>query len=96
MQLSAFVVAHFDKGEINFDTFLVRVTQLNELEIKDGRRLRVNLSAPNLRLFVGNIPKYKDKSEIMQEASKVTGELCKFILCYSFSLFFCFKFIFLL
>ena len=81
MQLSAFVVAHFDKGEINFDTFLVRVTQLNELEIKDGRRLRVNLCAPNLRLFVGNIPKYKDRSEIMQEASKVTGELYKFILC---------------
>ena len=94
--MSAFVVTHLDKGEINFDTFLVRVTQLNEMEIKDGRRLRVNLCAPNLRLFVGNIPKYKDKSEIMQEASKVTGELCKFILCSSFSLFFCFKFFFLL
>lgn len=30
-------------------------------EIKNGVQLKVNLSVPNLRLFVGNIPKSKSK-----------------------------------
>jgi hypothetical protein len=57
--------------------------QLNEVEIKDGRRLRATVCAPNLRLFVGNIPKCKGKSEIFQEASKATGKLRKSSLCYA-------------
>ena len=32
--------------------------------------MKANLSASNTRLFVGNIPKPKDKDEIMEEFSK--------------------------
>ena len=49
-------------------------TQLNNMEMKGGRHLKVNVSVPNLRLFVGNIPKSKGKTEIMEEFSKVTGK----------------------
>ena len=52
-------------------------TQLNDLEMKDGRHLKINVSVPNLRLFVGNIPKSKGKAEIMEEFSKVTGKFHK-------------------
>ena len=43
------------------------------MEMKGGRHLKVNVSVPNLRLFVGNIPKSKGQAEIMEEFSKVTG-----------------------
>jgi len=49
--------------------------QLNDMEMKGGRHLKINVSVPNLRLFVGNIPKSKGKSEIMEEFSKVTGNI---------------------
>ncbi|VDP13654.1 unnamed protein product [Soboliphyme baturini] len=39
-------------------------------EIKPGKRLRVNVSVANTRLFVGNIPKSKGKEEIMEELCK--------------------------
>uniref|UniRef100_A0A5S6Q5V9 RRM domain-containing protein n=1 Tax=Trichuris muris TaxID=70415 RepID=A0A5S6Q5V9_TRIMR len=42
-------------------------------EIKPGKRLRVNVSVANTRLFVGNIPKSKGKEEILEEFSKVAG-----------------------
>ncbi|KRX97115.1 Heterogeneous nuclear ribonucleoprotein Q [Trichinella pseudospiralis] len=42
-------------------------------EIKNGKRLRVNVSVANTRLFVGNIPKSKGKEDIMEEFSKVSG-----------------------
>lgn len=45
------------------------------MEMKGGRHLKINVSVPNLRLFVGNIPKSKGKSEILEEFSKVTGNL---------------------
>lgn len=41
--------------------------------MKGGRHLKINVSVPNLRLFVGNIPKSKGNVEIMEEFSKVTG-----------------------
>lgn len=44
-------------------------------EIKNGVHLKVNLSVPNLRLFVGNIPKSKSKDEIFAEFSKLTPGL---------------------
>jgi len=43
-------------------------------EIRKGKILKVNVSVPNLRLFVGNIPKSKSREEIMAEFAKVTGE----------------------
>ena len=49
-------------------------TQLNDLEMKGGRHLKVNVSVPNHRLFVGNIPKSKSKADIMEEFNKVTGK----------------------
>lgn len=42
--------------------------------MKGGRNLKINISVPNLRLFVGNIPKSKGKAEIMEEFGKVTGK----------------------
>lgn len=44
-------------------------------EIKNGVQLKVNLSVPNLRLFVGNIPKSKSKEEILSEFAKLTPGL---------------------
>ena len=42
-------------------------------EIKPGKRLKVNISVANLRLFVGNIPKSKSREEILEEFKKLTG-----------------------
>jgi len=49
--------------------------QLDGHLIRPGKKLKVNPSIPNSRLFVGNIPKSKSKDDIMQEFSKVVGEL---------------------
>lgn len=35
--------------------------------------MKINISVPNLRLFVGNIPKSKGKEEILDEFGKLTG-----------------------
>jgi len=51
------------------------VKQLDNYEIKKGKTLKVNISVPNLRLFVGNIPKSKGKDEILEEFSKHTDNL---------------------
>lgn len=45
---------------------------LDGYEIRKGKALKVNVSVPNLRLFVGNIPKSKSREEILQEFSKLT------------------------
>lgn len=54
--------------------FCVDVLQLDGHQIRPGKKLKVNPSIPNSRLFVGNIPKSKSKDDIMQEFSKVVGE----------------------
>lgn len=48
-------------------------SQFDGYEIRKGKQLKVNVSVPNLRLFVGNIPKSKSKSEIFNEFNKLTG-----------------------
>lgn len=48
--------------------------QYDGYEIRKGKPLKVNISVPNLRLFVGNIPKSKSREEIFQEFSKLTGK----------------------
>ena len=48
--------------------------QLDGHEIKKGKKLKVNISIANQRLFVGNIPKSKTKEEILEEFSKKTGK----------------------
>lgn len=55
--------------------FLFLDPQLDNHEIKPGKTLKINISVPNLRLFVGNIPKSKGKEEILEEFSKLTGKV---------------------
>lgn len=51
------------------------IPQLDNHEIKPGKNLKVNISVPNLRLFVGNIPKSKGKEEILEEFGNLTGKV---------------------
>lgn len=55
--------------------FVFVTPQLDNHEIKPGKNLKVNISVPNLRLFVGNIPKSKGKEEILDEFGKLTGKV---------------------
>ena len=48
---------------------------MDGFEIKPGKKMKVNVSVANLRLFVGNIPKSKSKEEIKEEFSKITEHL---------------------
>ncbi|KAG7160777.1 Heterogeneous nuclear ribonucleoprotein Q-like 1, partial [Homarus americanus] len=63
-----------------FITFTTRsaaneaVRQLDNYNVRENAALKVNISIPNLRLFVGNIPKSKSKEEILEEFSKRTGK----------------------
>lgn len=69
-----------------FTTFCERegalqaVQQLDNYEIKPGKRFKVNISVANLRLFVGNIPKMKSREDIMEEFSKLTDNLQEVII----------------
>lgn len=51
------------------------VTKLDGYQIRKGKILKANISVPNVRLFVGNIPKSKSRQEIMDEFAKITGRL---------------------
>ncbi|UYV61117.1 HNRNPR [Cordylochernes scorpioides] len=53
---------------------------LDNYEIRKGKELKVNVSVPNLRLFVGNIPKSKSKEEILEEFTKLTAGLVDVII----------------
>ncbi|XP_066952599.1 heterogeneous nuclear ribonucleoprotein R-like isoform X11 [Macrobrachium rosenbergii] len=69
-----------------FITFTTRsaaneaVKQLDNYKVRENAALKVNISIPNLRLFVGNIPKSKSKEEIMEEFSKRTAGLVEVII----------------
>ncbi|XP_049693031.1 heterogeneous nuclear ribonucleoprotein R isoform X9 [Helicoverpa armigera] len=69
-----------------FVTFTTReatqraVQELDNHEIKPGKTLRIKISVPNLRLFVGNIPKSKGKEEILEEFGKLTAGLVEVII----------------
>ncbi|XP_074661295.1 heterogeneous nuclear ribonucleoprotein Q-like [Tubulanus polymorphus] len=49
------------------------VKQLDNHEIKKGHAIKVNLSVANTRLYIGNIPKDKEKEEILEEFKKLVG-----------------------
>ena len=40
----------------------------------EGKPLKVNVSVPNTRLFVGNIPKSKTREDIANEFDKLAGK----------------------
>lgn len=61
------------------------VEELNNYEIRKGRRIGVCKSVDNCRLFVGGIPKTKTKEEILEEIRKVTDSVLKVILYSSIS-----------
>uniref|UniRef100_A0AC35GW48 Uncharacterized protein n=1 Tax=Panagrolaimus sp. PS1159 TaxID=55785 RepID=A0AC35GW48_9BILA len=49
--------------------------KFNGYEISPGKTLKVNVSVANTRLFIGNIPKYKTKNEILDELKKHAAAL---------------------
>ena len=44
--------------------------QLNDYELRKGKRIGVTISFNNHRLFVGNIPKNRDREELLEEFLK--------------------------
>lgn len=44
--------------------------QLNDYEIRKGKKIGVTISFNNHRLFVGNIPKNRDRDELLEEFTK--------------------------
>merc|ERR1719420_910170 len=54
----------------NRDAAQEAVRQLNDYELRKGKRIGVTISFNNHRLFVGNIPKNRDREELLEEFSK--------------------------
>jgi len=52
------------------DEAMEAVKQFNDYEIRKGKKLGVTISFNNHRLFVGNIPKNRDKAELLEEFGK--------------------------
>lgn len=48
--------------------------QLNDFELRKGKKLGVTISFNNHRLFVGNIPKNRDTDELLEEFTKHARE----------------------
>ena len=54
-------------------SFLPLLPQLDSYDLADGKSLKVNVSEPKTRLFIGNIPKLKGKEDIEEEFRKLSG-----------------------
>lgn len=69
-----------------FITFTTReealeaVRQLNDFELRKGKKLGVTISYNNHRLFVGNIPKNRDRDELLEEFGKHAPGLTEVII----------------
>lgn len=49
--------------------------QLNDYEIRKGKKIGVTVSYNNHRLFVGNIPKNRDRDDLFEEFTKHARKL---------------------
>lgn len=56
------------------------VQELDEKEIRKGKRVGVCRSMDNCRLFVGGIPRTKTREDVLQEMTKLTEGVVKVIL----------------
>ncbi len=65
------VIPSFTK--MNSPFFSLLFPQLDLYDLGDGKLLKVNVSEPKTRLFIGNIPKSKGKEEIEEEFNKLSG-----------------------
>ncbi|XP_035710994.1 heterogeneous nuclear ribonucleoprotein Q isoform X2 [Folsomia candida] len=65
---------------MNKDGAQEAVRQLNEFEIRKGKKIGVTISYNNHRLFVGNIPKNRDHDELVEEFSKHAPGLTEVII----------------
>ncbi|CAB3384540.1 Hypothetical predicted protein [Cloeon dipterum] len=69
-----------------FVTFTTRdaaqqaVRELNDYEIRKGKKIGVTISYNNHRLFVGNIPKNRDRDELLEEFTKHAPGLTEVII----------------
>lgn len=69
-----------------FVTFTTRdaaheaVRQLDSYELGEGRALKINVSEPKTRLFIGNIPKSKGREDIEDEFRKMSAGLREVII----------------
>ena len=52
---------------------MFNLIQLDSYEIGEGKNLKVNVSEPKTRLYIGNIPKSKGKDEIDEEFRRLSG-----------------------
>ena len=74
---------------MTFFSLLQKFLQLDSYEISEGKALKVNVSEPKTRLFLGNIPKLKGKDEIEEEFTKLTGKRkLKFLISSKWEIFF--------
>merc|ERR1712241_152725 len=65
---------------MTFFSLLQKFLQLDSYEIGEGKILKINVSEPKTRLFIGNIPKSKGKDEIEEEFKKLSAGLREVII----------------
>merc|ERR1712106_424908 len=53
---------------------------MGNYNLRESAALKVNISIPNLRMFVGNIPKSREQHELYEEFSKRTAGLVEVII----------------
>ncbi|XP_015174200.1 PREDICTED: heterogeneous nuclear ribonucleoprotein R isoform X6 [Polistes dominula] len=64
----------------NRDAAQLAVRELNDYEIRKGKKIGVTVSYNNHRLFVGNIPKNRDRDDLFEEFTKHAPGLTEVII----------------
>lgn len=62
-------------GKLNWHFPSTLFLQLNDYEIRKGKKIGVTVSYNNHRLFVGNIPKNRDRDDLFEEFTKHARKL---------------------